>query len=340
MAFFRHLISLWTAVLLGAANSHAGPAAFSQDGKLVYLFGSKLPQGTLLEINLASLATKSVSVGVEANLTALCSGRGGLLFVTDNALYQFPLPGGGANKICDAPEGSTLTNVAYDPVKRSILLLGRDATLVDWPAYYLKEGTGTPLRVNCRRVRALTGAVFDRDGHLFFSSGGDFWVGRIDTSGGDDMPPAAVASRFGPVAALETQNTTPASTGVCEIAVAGHTVYGQTVRMGGSGWGSMVSVRWTPPLKKAGADEPDFALPGELKDYVKIYGAALVGFRSYGENARESYLCGSPDGRRVFFATRDRESNKEGTSSIQFYLGDETGNVRLLKGLNVDPEYR
>ena len=109
--------------------------------------------------------------------------------------------------------------------------------------------------------------------------------------------------------------------------------------MGGSGWGSMVSVRWAPPVKKAGADEPDFALLGEVQDYVKIYRAALVSFRSYGENARESYLCGSPDGRRVFFATRDGPLNKDGKSSIQFYLGDETGNVRLLPGLQIDPEY-
>ena len=36
----------------------------------------------------------------------------------------------------------------------------------DWPAYYLREQESKPTSLVLRRVKALVGAVFDRDGHL------------------------------------------------------------------------------------------------------------------------------------------------------------------------------
>src|SRR5438309_2202679 len=131
--------------------------------------------------------------------------------------------------------------------------------------------------MNCRRVRALVGAVFDSEGHLFFGSQGDLWEGTIDTSD-RDMAPAVVASRFAPLAALETQATSPASTGAYELAVADHTVYAQMQRIGGSGWGWIVSARWPGMTRKTDGKSQIATVPHEVADYVSTYRSALAAF--------------------------------------------------------------
>lgn len=278
---------------------------------------------------------------MSAAIVALCPGSHGLLFVTDKSLYQVSLPNGGAKKICDAPVGCVFQDVAYNPVDRGILLLGFSNQSRSWPVYYLNDKTRTPKGVICRRVNSLTGAVFNREGHLFFTSDSDLWEGEIET-GDENEPPAAVATRFGPVALLETQNGTPASTGVREIAVAGDTVYAQMRRMGGSGWGSTISVRWAGAAKRKGEEAVPSLDAGSVAHSVNLYKAALDRFQLYGDNAGESYLCGSTDGRKVFFATHEEEEDNrpnEGVA-IRFYLGDETGAVRPLQQLRINPDAR
>ena len=131
--------------------------------------------------------------------------------------------------------------------------------------------------------------------------------------------PAVEADRFAPVAILETANTTPNSTGARKLAVAGRTVYAQMTRMGGSGWGEMISVRWPGEPKTDEGKAPRTESPIKLN--IEEFKSALGAARFYGSNQRASYLCNSPDGRRVFFATRyEDEAHK-----VRFYLGDDTG---------------
>ena len=167
-----------------------------------------------------------------------------LLFVTDKSLYRLPLPSGEVGKICDAPTEVTFQDVACNRAQHGILLLchGTSKNYRDWwPAYYLREQERKPTSLVLRRVNALVGAVFDRDGHLFFASGGDIWEGDISKPTEPEEPPAVEANRFAPVAILETANTTPNSTGARKLAVAGRIVYAQMTRMGGSGWGEIMS---------------------------------------------------------------------------------------------------
>lgn len=60
------------------------------------------------------------------------------------------------------------------------------------------------------------------------------------------------ARRFAPVASLETQNTTSGSTGLLEIAVGKHFIYGNYARMGGSGWGAVIRLLRSVPSNKDG----------------------------------------------------------------------------------------
>ena len=104
-------------------------------------------------------------------------------------------------------------------------------------------------------------------------------------------------------------------------------------RMGGSGWGEMISVRWPGEPKTDEGKAPHTESPIKLN--IEEFKSALSAARFYGSNQGASYLCNSPDGRKVFFATRyEDEAHK-----LRFYLGDDTGEVHPLDQLQIeDPE--
>ena len=315
-------------------RSYSAAAAFSDDGDHVYLLGSKLPKGTVLDIDLSNFTAKKLSLGITAEVRGLANAPRALLFVTEKSLYRRPLPDGAVDKICDAPAGSYFEDVACNRAKHGILLLCHTKDFRDWPAYYLRDQESKPTSLVLRRVRALVGAVFDRDGHLFFASGGDLWEGDITTPSEPEELPAVEASRFAPVALLETANTTPNSTGAHELAVAGHTVYARMGRMGGSGWGEIISVRW-PVEPKFDDVNGKPSLDGGVEAYIELFKSALTGVRVYGPNKRASYLCNSPDGRKVFFATRYEDD----AHKLRFYIGNDAGEVHPLDQLMIeDPD--
>jgi hypothetical protein len=312
-------------------SSSGAAAAFSDDGNHVYVLGKKLPKGTVLDVDLINFTTAKLNLGVSTEVQGIANAPGALLFVTDKSLYRLPLPSGEVGKICDAPVGSYFEDVACNRAKHGILLLCHSKDFRDWPAYYLREQERKPTSLVLRRVKALVGVVFDRDGHLFFASGGDLWEGDITTpSESEQEPPAVEADRFAPVAILETANTSPNSTGARKLAVAGRTVYAQMTRMGGSGWGEMISVRWPAEPKTDEGKAPRTESPIKLN--IEEFKSALGAARFYGSNQGASYLCNSPDGRKAFFATRDKDE----AHKLRFYLGDDTGEVHPLDQLQIE----
>ena len=332
--FGRFAIGCITTAIISVVTierSSGAAAAFSDDGDHVYLLGKKLPKGTVLDIDLTNLTTKTLSLGVTTEVLGVANAPRALLFVTEKSLYRRPLPDGEVAKICDAPAGSYFEDIACNRAKHGILLLCHTKDFRDWPAYYLREQESKPTSLVLRRVKALVGAVFDRDGHLFFGSGGDLWEGDITTpSESEHELPAVEADRFAPVALLETANTTPSSTGARKLAVAGQTVYAQMTRMGGSGWGEMISVRWPSEPKTDERKAPRTESPIKLN--IETFKSALGAARFYGSNQGASYLCNSPDGRKVFFATRYEDE----THKVRFYLGDDTGEVHPLDQLKIE----
>jgi hypothetical protein len=336
--FGKFAIGITTAIISVATveRSSGAAAAFSDDGNHVYLLGSKLPKGTVLLVDLTNFTTTKLNLGVSTAVQGIANAPRALLFVTDKSLYRLPLPSGEVGKICDAPTEVTFQDVACNRAQHGILLLchGTSKNYRDWwPAYYLREQERKPTSLVLRRVNALVGAVFDLDGHLFFASGGDIWEGDISKPTEPEEPPAVEANRFAPVAILETANTTPNSTGARKLAVAGRIVYAQMTRMGGSGWGEMISVRWPGEPKTDEGKAPHTESPIKLS--IEEFKSALSAARFYGSNQGASYLCNSPDGRKVFFATRyEDEAHK-----LRFYLGDDTGEVHPLDQLQIeDPE--
>ena len=317
-------------------RSSGAAAAFSDDGNHVYLLGSKLPKGTVLDIDLTNFTAEKLSLGVSTEVRAIVNAPRALLFVTEKSLYRLPLPRGEVGKICDAPAGVLFDDVACNRAQHGILLLCRTKDGRDWPSFYLKEQEQTPAPIVTRRVRALVGAVFDREGHLFFAAEGDLWEGSVELPSELDERPSVEADRFAPVALRETANTTPNSTGARELAVAGRTVYAHMTRMGGSGWGEMISVRWPTEPKTEKGNEWSSKSP--VKANVESFKSALGAARFYGSNKGASYLCGSPDGRKVLFATR-YENDDPNAKPLRFYLGDDTGEVHPLDQLQIeDPE--
>jgi len=339
--FGRFAIACITTAIISVATierSSGAAAAFSDDGNHVYLLGSNLPKGTVLDVDLINFTTKKLNLSVSTEVHGIASAPRALLFVTDKSLYRLPLPSGEVGKICDAPTGVTFEDVACNRAQHGILLLchgnGNGKNYREWwPAYYLREQERKPTSLVLRRVNALVGAVFDRDGHLFFASGGDIWEGDISKPTEPEEPPAVEADRFAPLAILETANTTPNSTGARKLAVAGRTVYAQMTRMGGSGWGEMISVRWPGEPKTDGGKAPRTESPIKLN--IETFKSALGAARFYGSNPGASYLCNSPDGRKVFFATRYEDEAQK----LRFYLGDDTGEVHPVDQLQIeDPE--
>jgi len=334
--FGRFAIRCITIAIISVATierSSGAASAFSDDGNHVYLLGSKLPKGTVLDIDLINFTTKNFNLGVSTEVHGIVNAPRALLFVTDKSLYRLPLPTGHPEKICDAPAGCLFDDLACNRAQHGILLMCRTKDGRDWPSFYLKEQEQTPAPIVTRRVRALVGAVFNREGHLFFAADGDLWEGSVELPSELDERPSVEAFRFAPVALRETANTTPNSTGARELAVAGRTVYAHMTRMGGSGWGEMISIRWPPELKTDEGKAPRTESPIKLN--IETFKSALGAARFYGSNQGASYLCNSPDGRKVFFATRyEDEAHK-----LRFYLGDDTGEVHPLDQLQIeDPE--
>ena len=72
-----------------------------------------------------------------------------------------------------------------------------------------------------------------------------------------------------------------------------------------------------------------------IRTNIEFFKSALTGFRVYGPNARASCLCNSPDGKKVFFATRYEDD----AHKLRFYIGNDAGEVHPLDQLKIeDPD--
>jgi hypothetical protein len=96
----------------------AGTAAFSADGSHVFI----LDWNRLLDFDLNSRKAARVPLNVGNERRQISYSPDGLLVVTDTALwrvdYQTKLP----SRVCDAPEGMDLRDVAYDPQTKALVI--------------------------------------------------------------------------------------------------------------------------------------------------------------------------------------------------------------------------
>jgi len=284
--------------------AHGADAAFTDDGKAVYA----ISEAGLECIDLASgEISKVVPEGVN-DINAICrAGDGAFYLLTDVTLWRWK-PGAGAALSILKPlkEGQSFNDVACDPKTGRILIIGREKTADDGSRcrLFFKPDSEHPLiRVWLRHLDAeISGAEFLPDGSLLFGAEGDLWHGVTGVEPTEDpgQPFGDItAYRYAPLAERYTYSGTPSETGVCAIAAGAGHVFVHLRRIHGSGWGHL---SWLA-LPDA-VTEDNFDTHNSIEDSIH----ALQSVKKLEENGSCSYLCASPDGKRVYFTSGMGES--------------------------------
>ena len=302
--------------VFAAAKVFAADATFSIDGKRVYACNYDEPKLAVIDLEKQSVADLDLSefVGKLEIKAVSLSASGNLLFVTERDVRAYSFEKKKCVKLCSAPEGVKFEDLAYNPKDGGILISTSRGN--EYGSLYLEKNTSKPLSVVMRRVGYFSGMAFTADGELFFGTRGDLWQAHveIDKENLQFQQCDLVGWRCAPLATLETQNTTPAQTGVERVAVAGDKLYVHLHRMGGSGWGNIVR------LQKFDHKDED-----GLKKLFELYAKELLSVETLAENGTASYLCSSPDGKRVFFTT-----GVLGHDGTQAYLIEDNGKPQEL----------
>jgi hypothetical protein len=310
----------------------ANSAVFSKDEAIVYLINN---QNRLVQFEFASakfsepVLPKEIHQGKISGLGRSNAGfvlilQGDDLLAYDPATQNAPLIFSFAKKL--ASDGKlqkwTPEEFAYNPADGSILFYttaGDARTL-----WFLPKDEEHPKPVFVRRVDYLVGMSFSETGQLFFGFRGDLWCGSIasDPDGAGGEPPEHIyyldAIRIAPIATLETDEATPSTQGVRVTAAGKDRIYLHSARLGGSGFGTILSV--IAPDSKVGTVSPD-TNAGEDRSYFDLdkrlilYSTELNSALFYGENGGESLLCISPSGQKIFY----RGSSK-GSEETAFFL--------------------
>ncbi len=303
------LILIFAAAMAAAFPScFAAGAAFSKDNGHVYLVATGTSE--LVDIDLAAKSWRTIGIDLPARDRAIqgvtLSNAGFILCATSHAVWSFDPSNGKCAKVCDAPQGVTFQDIAYDPTTEIILTVavvdeedGRYGAEKEASAFCLLKGAKEPADVRIRYGTKVGHPVFTADGTLFFECSGDLWMGCIYDGNNDlDDPALALdAYRCAPFASLIEQDITPPSTGLEEIAVTGRFVYARYARMGGSGWGSMVRFQRPPPFSRDSDGARQLPYEQDWKGLERRVASVESIAPTY-----YRFLCASRDGSLVFYA--------------------------------------
>jgi hypothetical protein len=217
-----------------------------------------------------------------------------LPLITRKSIWAFDPRSGRVSKIRDVAKNGNFFRIAYDPKSRQIFVTSNEGLIL------LKNGREF-VPVNVRRHDAVGCPVFTSSGEMFFAESGDLWHGKIEVEEGRY---SLSAYRYAPLGALETANTTPAETGVTDIAVARNTIYVHLNRLNGSGWGWLAQLA-RPVVKNDSSAE--FGVSIEPEQNLPMYKTALDSVKVLGENTHATNLCVSPDETRVYYSDGDKD---------------------------------
>ena len=309
----------WLALAGCSTVVHAADAAFADDGKSVYA----LSESGLERIDLTSGEISKVAPEGVSDINAICrAGDGAFYLLTADTLWRWKPDGGPALSVLKPlKEGQSFDDVACDPKTGRILIIGREKTADDGSRcrLFFKPDSDHPLlRVWLRHLDGVTirGAEFLPDGSLLFGAEGDLWHGITGVEPTEDpgQPYGDItAYRYAPVAERYTYSGTPSETGVSAIAAGAGHVFVHISRMGGSGWGHLA---WLA-LPTAVTDD-HFEEHNSVEDSIH----ALQSVKKLEENGSCSYLCASPDGKRVYFTNGMGEKRTHFLSDSTIEHGD------------------
>ena len=318
LVWFLALIFNASVALFGAEST------FSKDNKHVYLVQyQQHPPGSsgecsLIDISLEKQTCKGIdlrkTLGESVRDIAL-SNAGFVLCATKSAVWAYDPAQNLCVKVLNAPKEMEIVELGYDPSQEITLATCRGAHGQE--LFCLPKNGDQWIPVYNRRSPEVEYPVFTEDGTLYFASRGDLWIGFLEKQTEPTLPalnanpktrgtsgqwpksiPVAglVAYRFAPVAFLETQNTTPDSTGLHCLAISKRFVYGNYSRLGGSGWGSLIRCRRAAPFKK---EDNQRQIPGGSDADGKQAVAILESVEKISDQPCFA-LCPSRDGSLVF----------------------------------------
>lgn len=313
-AFRLHTLSWLLGTLLLCLPPSTLPAAsacFSLDAQHVYLLGDKdtLEDADLKTHTISPVQVHGKLLGASIEGISLTN-SGNVLCVTTHSLFSYDPKKAGYTKMCDAPEGVVLGDVACNPKDGSTLLVGfeqaegkdTDSEPDQLWLQMLPPDGGPMFRVWSRRADQIEGASFDDKGWLYFGCHGDLWKCRVGAQQSDDCTTQPqktfdylVGKRIAALATLETSESNSEQMGVRECAPAGGKIYVHIHRMGGIGWGALARVA-----------NPSQLPEDDLKQYAALYARESVSLEELDFAASgRVFLCSSRDGKRVFYRTLD-----------------------------------
>ena len=317
---------------LGTGTALAGSAVFSQDETTVYLIDNKRE---LLQIDLGSGQSKKPALPKEIRQGQVSelgrSKTGNILILEGDDLVAYDPTADRAVSVFSfekklatdgKPEKWSAEDFAYNPIDGSIIFFttaGENTSL-----WYLAKDEKHAKPVFARRVDFIEGMSFSPSGQLFFGYRGDLWCGSIasDPEGAGGKPPEHIyylnAIRIAPLATLETDEATPSAQGVQVTAAGTARIYLHSLRLGGSGFGNILSI--IAPNPKVGTVSTDQNADDdrsyfELDKRLELYKTEMVSAQVYAENGSESFLCISGSGKRVFY-----RGSEKGSEEAALYL--------------------
>ena len=295
------LFCLAAVAILTGGPCLAGDATFSSDGQRIYIMSTAGGSPALREIDLTRNTTRSTPVQVPKNDAFIGITRSPwdkLALLTQKAIWSWDPSSARLSKIRDAGKSGNFWRIAYDPKSRQIFVTD------DQGLFLLKNGR-EPVYVFVRRHSGTGCPVFTASGEMFFGNDGDLWHGIITVEEGNY---ALSAYRYAPLGALETAPTTPAETGVVDIAASRSTIYVHLNRLGGTGYGWFAQLN-RPAVGKSNPDE--FGASIEPAERLPMYKGVLESVKVLGSNPHPTNLCASPDETRVYYTNYNETANRD-----------------------------
>lgn len=285
----------------------------------------------MLDLDLGKKTFTKIDLTRQVNVPIVgvtLSNSGFILCLTGSAVWSYDPARVKCQKVCDAPDGVAFQEIAYDPLTGDLLLTGMrhapDGEMGEPEIYSLPKNESTLVHVSTRYGTVVGNPVFSADGALFFDFDGDLWTGYIEKNDDNGDGPARTldAYRCAPLAALMEENTSPASTGLDDIAVTRHWIYARYARMGGSGWGS--TIRFRRPVTEAQQ------LPNpEGMDWKELQ-RICDSVEQVGNDSRPcAFICASRDGSLVLYM-----NPYAGSDDVNLVRDEKTAETLTFKGLS------
>jgi hypothetical protein len=309
------------------SEASAALAVFSQDEASVYLIDN---EKQLLQLDLGSGKLGKPTLPKEIHqgqITGLGrSNSGNILILQGDDLLACDLTANKAVPVLSFqkklsadgnPEKWKPEDFAYNPADGSIVFFttgGENTSL-----WFLPKDRKSPKAVFVRRVDFMEGMSFSPTGQLFFGYRGDLWCGTVVLEPEDLRGKGTVhtyylnAIRIAPLATLETDDATPSAQGVQVTAAGTDRIYLHSLRLGGSGFGNVLSVvAPNPRVAVVPADQSTDEARSyfELDQRLDLYKTELTSAQIYAENGSESLLCISGSGKKIFYRGLEKGSDE------------------------------